>query len=160
MNDTEKISTIINIAIAIATIGATIAAAISAYFSYKSSKMTLNLYEKEKETKLNDELNRLIEISIEYPYVESRTFTLQWLKYKNSDDERYLRYDLFCNRLYNHLHDVCDHFNYDKHKIENFVDIKTWIRTHKLNWLNPVEENENINGYDEKFRSFINSYLI
>ena len=137
-----------------------IAAAISAFFSYKTLKAALSLFEKEKYEKLEDELNKIIEISIEYPYIESKTFTSQWMTYKDSEDERYLRYDMFCNRLYNFLHRVCEHFKYDKQLVEDFVDIKSWIRMHKLNWLNPIDENENIDGYDQKFRDFINSYLI
>ena len=153
MNDIIKVLT------AIGTLITAIAAAVSAYFSYKNSKTTLNLFEKEKEAKLNDDLDRLIEISIKYPYVESEIFISKWIEYKASDDERYLRYDLFCNRLYNYLHKVCEHFNYDQQKIENFIDIKSWIRSHKLNWKNPVDENENLDGYDRKFKDFINSYI-
>jgi hypothetical protein len=149
----ERITVIISVISAIA-------AAISAYFSYKNSKTTLNLFEKEKYEKLKDELNRIIEISIEYPYVESKLFTSKWLEYRESDDEKYLRYDMYCNRFYNHLHNVCEYFKYDKKKIEDFVDVKSWIRLHKLNWSNPVDENENVDGYDKEFRDFINSYLM
>jgi hypothetical protein len=118
------------------------------------------LYKKEKRKELTDELNKIIEIAIIYPYVESKNFTSKWEANKDSDDEKYLRYDMYCNRLYNHLHNVCKFFKYNKQKIEDFVDIKTWIRIHRQNWLNPVDENENIDGYDKKFRDFINSYLI
>ncbi len=121
-------------------------------FSFKKDK-------KERYERLTAELNKIIEIAIQYPYVESKSFVSKWVENKNSDDEKYLRYDLFCNRLYNHLHNVCEHFNYNKHKIESFVDIKSWIRLHKQNWLYPVDENENIDGYDEEFRKFINSYI-
>jgi predicted transcriptional regulator len=146
--------------ISIASLISAIAAAVSAYFSCKNSKTTLNLFEKEKYEKLKEELNKIIEISIKYPYVESKNFTSKWLEYKESDDEQYLRYDMYCNRFYNHLHNVCEHFDYDKQKIEDFVDVKSWIRLHKLNWQNPVDDNENIDGYDKPFRDYINSYLI
>lgn len=115
---------------------------------------------KERYERLNAELNKLIEIAIQYPYVESKRFTSKWSENKDSDDEKYLRYDMFCNRLYNHLHNVCIFFDYDKQKIEDFVDVKSWIRLHKQNWLNPVDENENIDGYDKQFRDFINSYIV
>ena len=137
-----------------------VAAATSAVFSWISSKTTLKLFRKEKLEKLKDELGKILEISIEYPYLEAKSFTSKWEQYRNSDDERYLRYDMFCNVLFNYLHRVCEHFKYDKQKIEDFVDVKTWIRLHRLNWLNPVDENENIDGYDKKFRDFINSYIV
>jgi len=147
--ETENIITII------ISISGSIATAISTFFLVHKHF----LYKKEKRKELTDELNKIIEIAIIYPYVESKAFTSEWETNKNSDDERYLRYDMYCNRLYNHLHNVCDFFKYNKQKIDNFVDIKTWIRIHKQNWLNPVDENENIDGYDKRFRDFINSYL-
>ena len=137
-----------------------VAAAVSAFYSAKSSKTTLELYKKEKLEKLGDDLNRILELGIQYPYFENKSFTQNWLASKSSNDERYLRYDIYCNLIFNYLQNVWTHFEYDKTKIEEFVDIKTWIRIHKQNWLNPVEENENIDGYDEKFRQFINSYII
>jgi hypothetical protein len=145
-----------NIWTVIISILSSIATAISTFFLvYKHF-----LYKKEKRKELTDELNKIIEIAITYPYVESKNFTSKWEINKDSDDEKYLRYDMYCNRLYNHLHNVCEFFKYNKQKIEDFVDIKTWIRIHKQNWLSPVDENENIDGYDKKFRDFINSYLI
>ena len=152
---TETLQTI---AIGISAISA-IAAAISAYFSARNSKITLDLYKKEKREKLHEELNRILEIGIEYPYLESAQFTSKWLENRESNDEKYLRYDMYSNLMFNYLHHVCEHFNYDKSLIHDFVDIKTWVRLHKLVWLHPVDENDNIDGYDEKFRNIINSYL-
>ena len=151
--------TVTIITICIGAISA-IAAAVSARFSYKSSKTTLELFQKEKYAQLQDELNKIIEIAIKYPYVESKNFTTHWNENKKSDNKRYLRYDMYCNRLYNHLHNAFVFFDGDKQKVENFVDIKSWIRLHKQNWQNPVDENENIDGYDKEFRDFINSYII
>lgn len=145
--------------IVIAAIGS-VAAAISAFHSARSSKITLDLYRKEKKEKLVDELNNILKIGIEYPYLEVRSFTNNWKDFSNSNDEKYMRYDMYCNLVFNFIHHVCEHFDYNKTQIEGFVDVKTWIRTHKQNWLNPVEENENIDGYDEKFRKLVNSYII
>jgi len=153
----EKIMLIAGIVVAAATVISAVAAAVSAIFSHKNLKIALSLFEKGKYEKLHDELNKIIEISIEYPYLESKKFTSQWNK--DSDDECYLRYDAYCNRLYNFLARVCEFFEYDKQKIESFVDIKSWIRMHKLNWQNPIDENENIDGYDQMFRNYIKSYL-
>lgn len=152
---TEDIQTI---GIYISAFGA-LAAAISAFYSARSSQITLSLYKKEKKEKLHDELNRILEIAVEYPYLESSLFTSKWLQYRETDAEKYLRYDMYCNLLFNYLHHVCEYYNYNKKEIESFVDVKTWIRLHKLNWQNPVDENENIDGYDENYRAFINSYI-
>jgi hypothetical protein len=149
----------LNLGILIFSAISAIAAAVSAYYSSVSSRNTLNLYKKEKKGKLIDKLNRILEIGVEYPYLESKDFTSKWEQYRLSDDERYLRYDMYCNLIYNYIHDVWEYFNQDKVHIESFVDVKSWIRIHKQNWMLPVDENENIDGYDEDFRKFINSYL-
>ena len=146
------------IAIIVAAISAS-AAAVSAIYSARSSNTTLVLYKKEKREKLIEELNKILEIGIQYPYLESKAFTSNWDNFRLSDDERYLRYDMYCNLLFNYLNHVFTHFEYDKKQVEGFVDIKSCIRIHKYNWLNPVDENENIDGYDEKFKIFINSYI-
>ncbi len=115
--------------------------------------------DRDKLDDLTKRMDSLIKLAIEYPYLEDKKFISEWNEKKDSGDERYLRYDNYCNILFNYLHAVCEYYKYDKKKIEEYVDIKSWIRNHKDNWNNPVDPFENINGYDEKFRNFINSYL-
>ena len=145
--------------VVVSTIAAMIAAingAISAKLSKKSLDTSLELFKKEKEEKLVDKLNKILEIAIQYPYMESRPFTSKWVQFKDSEDERYLRYDMYCNLIFNYIEDVYTFFDHDKKKIEDFIDdIKFWIRLHKYNWQNPVIESENIDAYKEDFRSFI-----
>lgn len=114
---------------------------------------------KDKADSLDNRLDSIIHIGIEYPYLEDKQFTKEWNDKKDSHEERYLRYDNYCNIVFNFLHSVCEHYDYDKRKIENYIDIKNWMRTHQDNWKNPVDVYENVDGYDEKFRNFINSYL-
>lgn len=137
----------------------TIAAAISAICAAVSSIMTYRLYRKNKLQKLDDRLNKILEIAVQYPYVEDADFTSQWVEMKNASDERYMRYDIYCNLLFNFLAAVYDYFGGKKSEIENYVDVKSWIRLHKQNWQYPVDPNENIDGYSDDFRNFINSYI-
>ena len=78
---------------------------------------------------------------------------------KDKNIEAYMRYDIYCNLLFNFLAELYEFYNGNRTNIENFCDIKTWVRMHKLNWLYPVDPNENIDGYSEDFRKFINSYI-
>ena len=100
-----------------------------------------------------------MEIAVQYPYVESQPFIDKWIDKKNSDDVRYMRYDMFCNLLFNYLAELYEFYDGNKTKIEAFCDIKTWVRMHKLNWQHPNDPNENIDGYSKEFREFINSYI-
>lgn len=119
--------------------------------------------EKDKIDSLDNRLDSIIHIGIEYPYLEDVRFTSKWVEMKDSTDEkeydRYQQYDNYCNVVFNFLHSVCEHFGYDKIKIENYIDIKNWVRTHESNWRFPISKFENVDGYDEKFRKLIESYL-
>lgn len=143
----------------IGTLVATICAAVSANYSRKSLEATVKIENEKKEDLFKHDLNRIIEIGIEYPYLESRPFTEKWVQFMHDNDEKYLRYDMFCNLIYNYLSQLFDYCNGDKKKVEEFVDVKSWIRLHKYNWQNPVDPNENIDAYTEEFRRFINSYI-
>ena len=146
----------------------------SAYFSYKIAKVT-------QKEKLDRDLDDLLKINLQYPNFELKQFTYKWkrnkadienLKYpnfelkqftskwdRNTADIEYLRYDVYCNLIYNYISRIFEFYNGDKKKVEEFVDVRSWIRNHKENWNNPIELYENVEGYSEDFRKFINSYF-
>ena len=101
---------------------------------------------------LDDQLDAILKISIQYLYLESEKFTKSWSENKNSDEEKYLRYDVYCILLFNYLSRVCEFFSYNSSKVENFIGIKDWVRLHKDYWQNPCSSYENVDGYDKKFR--------
>jgi len=158
----DTLAIITTIATTVASIGslsAAICAAVSAYYSRKSLDATVKIEKEKKEDLFAHDLNRIIEIGIEYPYLESRPFTEKWIQFMHTSDEKYLRYDMFCNLIFNYLSQLFDYCEGNKKKVEKFVDVKSWVRLHKYNWLNPVDPNENIDAYSEEFRRFINSYI-
>lgn len=139
---------------------AAIAAVVSAVFAGVSACLSYRFQREDGKAELERELNRILEIGVQYPHFEYEPFTKDWINHRGEDDEKYLRYDIYCNLIYNFLHHVYEYFSGDKEKIEGYVDVKSWVRMHKQNWQNPADENENVDGYDEPFRKFINSYLV
>lgn len=137
---------------AMASVGCAIIAGVSAYLSYYFNRT-------DKKAELERELNRILEIGIQYPHFEYTPFTSDWPNHRGEDNEIYLRYDIYCNMIYNFLHHTFEYYSGKKESIEAYIDVKTWIRVHKQNWQHPVDDNENIDGYDEEFRQFINSYI-
>lgn len=117
------------------------------------------LNKKQKKDSLSDKLNHLLELAIQYPELESKVFIEKWVEQKDKNDISYMRYDIYCNLLFNFLAELFDFYKGDKDDIESFCDVKTWIRMHRLNWQHPMDPNENIDGYSPNFRAFINSYL-
>lgn len=135
-----------------ASVVCAIIAGISAYFSYRFKR-------EDGRADLEKELNRILELGVMYPHFEYAPFTKDWVNQRGKDNEKYLRYDIYCNLIFNFLHHVYEYYDGDKEKIEAYVDVKSWIRMHKQNWQHPVDDNENIDGYDKPFRDFINSYI-
>lgn len=104
-------------------------------------------------------LARILELTIEYPYLEDPAFTQSWSEKKDSPDEKIMRYDQFCNLLYNFLEELYKYHKGKTEKIEQFVAVKAWVRLHRQNWEFPREEYENIDAYNTDFRAYINSLI-
>jgi hypothetical protein len=108
---------------------------------------------------LDDQLDGLLKIAIQYPYLESEHFTSTWISTFDLNDEKYLRYDVYCTLLFNFLERVSKHYRYQQAKIENFVAIKDWVRLHGRYWKDPTSSYENVDSYEKEFVNLINSYL-
>lgn len=115
-----------------------------------------------KRDELNDlrkRLDRILQMTIAHPELEHKSVTEKWIENRESPDETFMRYDQFCNILFNFLVAVYNYFDGDVQKIEKFIDVKSWVRLHRQNWEHPYDINENVDAYDKEFRDFINSYL-
>jgi hypothetical protein len=122
--------------------------------------VTLIINKKDSIQNLNDQLDNIIKISIQYPYLESLKFTETWNENKESSDDKYLRYENYCTLVFNYLERLCEHFNYNKRKLNTqSLNIRDWVRAHKQCWKNPSIPYENMESYSEKFKNLINSYL-
>ena len=136
------------------------AAAIATLISALTSAcVTLLIASSNKKRNLDDQLDGLLKIAIQYPYVESESFTRTWKSDFDNNDERYLRYDVYCTLLFNFLSRFASHYKYDKNKIEKHIAVKDWIRIHGKYWTAPTSSYENVDSYDKEFVSLVNSYL-
>lgn len=112
---------------------------------------------------VDEQLDSILKLAVQYPYLEMETFTHAWDKNKilssNAEEaEKYQRYEIYTTIVFNYMERYCSYHEYVPNRMKD-VDIKNWIRTHKEVWLDPINLNENIDGYPEKFRDLMNSYL-
>lgn len=124
-------------------VASTVALKINSYNSLKS---------------LNDQLDAILKIAIQYPYLENPSFCSSWNENKDLDKDEYLRYEMYCNLIFNYLERLCKYHKFNRKKINNHLDIKGWIMIHKDCWLNPTISNEN-DGYDTRLKKLIENYL-
>lgn len=136
------------------------AAAIATLVSALTSAIiTLLIAKSNKKKAIDDQLDGLLKIAIQYPYLESEHFTSTWVSSFDKNEEKYLRYDVYCTMLFNFLSRLASHYKYSTKEIENYVAIKDWVRLHKKYWSDPTSAYENVDSYDKEFVNLINSYL-
>ena len=107
---------------------------------------------------LNDQLDAILKIAIQYPCLENPNFCSTWNENKDLDKDDYLRYEMYCNLIFNYLERLCRYYKFDEKKINDHLNIKGWIIVHKDCWLNPTILNEN-DGYDSRLKKLIEKYL-
>jgi hypothetical protein len=129
-------------------ISSCIAAGLTLYFNRRNEIRTLN-----------DQLDNIIKIAIQHPYLENSAFLRTWKDNRHSEEEKYLRYDLYCTLLFNFLERFCLYFKCHEGRIQRRLAVKEWVRLHKDYWLYPQDNFENVDGYREEFRDLVKGYL-
>ncbi|WP_162996603.1 hypothetical protein [Mucilaginibacter celer] len=124
-----------------------------------STSISLWITKVNKRKSLDEQLDAILKIALQYPYLESSHFTGSWTSAFDTNDEKYLRYDVYCTLLFNYLSRVAEHHKYKKHKVESYIAIKDWIRLHRKYWEDPTSSYENVDSYDHAFVDFVKGYL-
>lgn len=65
---------------------------------------------------LDKQLDDILKIAISYPYLETKKFCDTWGVDKaevGDDVDKYQRYNVFCNLVFNYLSRLAEHCNYD-----------------------------------------------
>ncbi len=132
---------------------ATIVAAIT------SITVTLLLARLNAKKNLDDQLDGILKIAVQYPYLESKDFTNAWTSAYDRNDEKALRYEVYCTLVFNFMSRLANHYNFKETKIEDHVAIKQWARIHAKYWRDPTEAYDNTDTYDSAFVDLIETYL-
>jgi len=112
-----------------------------------------------EEARLNEQLFNILKIQIKYPFLEHTLFTEAWSREKARDDLKYQRYDSYCCMIFNFMWQVYELYSGDITRIENFFSVKEEVIIHKTWWQNPLNPRDNIDGYNERYRIYINSII-
>lgn len=110
-------------------------------------------FDASEQGRLNDNLNKLLDVNLQYPYVEDSTFISWWNNHKASNSDSSLRYQAYCEYVFNFLQNTCEYFNYNKRKILRFVDLKDFVDQHR-EWWNMTEKNSP-ESFPKQFQDFI-----
>lgn len=124
-----------------------------------SAVVALFIASRNSKKAIDDQLDGILKIAIQYPYLECKDFTNTWSSKYDRSDEKALRYEVYCTLVFNFMTRICDYYKYDKNKIEQHLAIKQWARIHCKYWYDPTEAYENVDTYDKQFVDLIEGYL-
>jgi hypothetical protein len=137
----------------------TAAAIASVISSAVATTVAFRINKGNQKKSLDDQLDNILKISIQYPYLESSVFTATWNENKNSEDEKYIRYELYCTLVFNFMERLCKFYKFNHKKLSAHINLRDWIRIHKDSWLYPSDPVEHTDGYHPAFRKLIDHYL-
>lgn len=124
-----------------------------------SAGVTLLLARTNAKKSLDDQLDSILKIAVQYPYLESKDFTDAWKSTYDRNDERALRYEVYSTMVFNFMSRLAEHYKYDDKKIHEHVALKPWARIHAKYWRDPTEAYDNVDSYDQCFVALIEGYL-
>ncbi|MBL7885074.1 MAG: hypothetical protein JNL69_13455 [Bacteroidia bacterium] len=104
---------------------------------------------------LNDALNNLLNLGIQYPKLEMNSFISSVTDYERDEDS--MRYNLYCIAWFNHLHELFKFHKGNVSKIHNDFNCNEVVNTHKKWWTDNFREN--YEGYSPDFVKYIQTLI-
>lgn len=120
-----------------------------------------------KKTFLDNQLIELQRLSFYDTFVEDENYTHKWIetkeKYLNkqlSEEEikKFLKYDVYTEMLFNFIEKALTIYKTEE-KLLNYIDFKSWIRTHSECWKNPLQPHSNREVYGDQMCDMIDKWL-
>ncbi len=128
--------------------GPLLAAAVAAVVSWWISHRTLRASEL---TRLNTQIDRLVELGMEYPLMEDDQFCKSWTSEDRSENA--MRYENYCCFVYNLLEGIWRFHHGSEKKIQSMFDAQELIKRHQT-WWRSSEDNRS--SYPQGFQHYVN----
>jgi phosphate/sulfate permease len=129
-----------------------IAAVISALVASLVARFSWRTQEKQA---LHAQISKLLDYSIQYPYLEDDTFCASWVQCDRTS-EASMRYENYCCAVFNLLERNWTFFGGHENKMSLFFDSKEMILRHRAWWM---WDPENRRGYTTNFRKFVSKTM-
>lgn len=106
-------------------------------------------------SKLDDVLNNLLNLGIQYPNLERSEFISSITDYEK--DEESMRYNLYCIAWFNFLHQLYKFHSCNARKAQNDFNCDEVVTTHQKWWS--ANFKDNYEGYSADFVKYIQSII-
>ncbi len=107
---------------------------------------------------LDNRYNEIIQIAIQYPYLENGIFADSWSTQKTSAEDKYVRYDNYCKLVFNFIENYCQYYNYRQKKIEKTFNLRDWVIVHKQWVQEPYVKIEKTKKINKKLKKILDKY--
>lgn len=124
-----------------------------------STLVTLYINRNKYKQELDNQLDSILRLALQYPYLENKEFTGNWSSKYDLSDEKSLRYEIYATIVYNYLSRFTEFYKFNPRRIEKYLAVKEWVRLHGKYWYDPTIPNENIDIYNPEFRKLVENYL-
>ena len=104
---------------------------------------------------LSAKIGKMIDISLQYPFVEDPAICDEWPKSHLSDDDK-LRYKDYCCYVFNVMSDVWRFARGKPEAVRKILHVDELIWKHRCWWRH---DKENVKAYDDKFVRFVNDVI-
>jgi len=104
---------------------------------------------------IENRIDKLLEISMQYPYLENDEYCNTWHQASPNDNKR-MRYENYCCLVFNLIEDIWKIHKGNHEDINKVLHIKELAIRHSK-WWN--KDKENISGYTILFRCYINKLM-
>jgi hypothetical protein len=102
-------------------------------------------------------VQKIIEFSMTYPYLEDDTFCVQWPEIPDDpNSEKRQRYEHYCCHVFNTLERVHELSKAGSKRMAAYLYPDEMILRHRKWWKSDAQ---NTDGYDEEFRAFVNEVI-
>lgn len=101
-------------------------------------------------------LQDILALAVEYPHLEQKQFCDGW-RQRDSTDERYWQYDVYCCMLFNLIEDVWKHTEGKTDAMDEIVSYEEWLVCHREWWSD--NQQPNASGYRMDFYNFVETVV-
>jgi hypothetical protein len=122
------------------------------------------------ENSLNNRLFQIQKLSFDNPFLEAEQFISKWdefskkykidknIDYDDKDIKKLLQYEQYCEMIFNL---ISDSYTYSKkeEKLLKLINYKSWARTHKTWWNNPLEAHSNRGTYGSELSDILDKWM-
>jgi hypothetical protein len=144
----DAVSSEVGVDVVATFISTIISVIISSLVAFKTAKVTLRYQERQS---LDELITKIIEISIEYPYLEDDEYCAKWADVIVRD-ELAMRYDYYCCIVFNLIERVWRYCKGNKKKINDMLYVEELVNRHYQWWI--TEDNNSV-AYSNKFQNYI-----